>query len=212
MFDIPLWPWGLFFGLLLLAIGWLIRDILAKKGERQKEQIIRAQEKAYVELADKHVNSRQRDQKLIDELQAQVETAQLVVTHEETIAHNASTVDANRNLIVQLHDEIDRLRIENQKLSSVPSALYIEKIKTLKERLKARNRKLSKLQKRIDVLHDTHLSLKKKYKKKKYKYGGETKIVETIDYKKLKKILKNLPTKRIRIQTAKKDKKQKGNN
>lgn len=213
MVDLAFWPWGLIIvSLLSIAIGWLVRDILGKRQMKQKKDIIQAQEREYVKLAQKHVESRQSDKSVIgqqeERLSALSNTLDQMKASQNTTDTSATTQE-DKELIRQLHDELDRLRIENQKLSSVPKALFVEKNKALKSELKELKKKLQKSSSKDEALKAKNRRLKKKLKKLKKIKEHEVRIVEKIDFKKLKKILKNLPVKRSRvtIYSAKKDKK-----
>lgn len=130
---------------------------------------------------------------------------------------NPEELENNRQLIQSLQDEVDQLRIRNQKLSSVPSALFIEKNKSLKEELKRIRKKMEKKARkraeREEDLKDKIRRLKRKFKKSRRRTEKEVRVVERIDFKKLKKILNDLPVKKsiITIYPCKKDRSTKDN-
>lgn len=207
MQAIELWPWGLLIiSALSVAIGWLIKDLIVKPKIKKKDEIIRAQEREYIKLAQKHVESRESDKSLLNQME---ERLAALKTGEETTVVMKPSSEEDKILIEELHDELDRLKIENQKISAVPTAMYIEKNKALKTEVKQLKKRIKSIAEVDQKLGVENKRLKKKLKKHKKARRREVRIVETIDFKKLKKLLKDLPVKRSRLTIYPGDKKKK---
>lgn len=207
---IELWPWGLLIiSALSIMIGWLIKDLVGKRIVNSKDAIIRAQEREYVKLAQKHVESRESDKQILNQLEERLASLKKQTKEQQPSVVMKSSSQEDKELISELHDELDRMRIENQKFRSVPKAMFVEKNKALKSEIKQLRKKLKGATDRNESLEVEKKRLRKKMKKQKKGPRREVKIVETIDFKKLKKLLKDIPVKRSRvtIYSGKKEKK-----
>ena len=210
MTDHFFWPWGLLIMLLLaFLIGWLIRDILMRRSLEEKERIIGAQEREFIKLAQKHVESRkaEKQEKAAFSLPRQTGLPG-EITRSQILSDKP---DIPGGKIEQLQKEIDRLTIENQKLATVPQALYIEKNKMQKKEIKKLRKALSKLRKKYEKVQARLEKCEKENKKSPPSSTSVREVVirETIDFKKLKKMIARLPvkkTKSVRIVPDKKNK------
>ena len=170
--------WLLPFGLLCGLVGWLIHKTKARTKLEKYSEALESEKKAHSELVHKFDILTQSSQRQINGLLAEIKSLGKGLDHttmEEGEPHESvdspevqplatvssitknTSPELSKNLPIELKDrsqedlieEINRLKISHQKLSKVPQALYLEKIKSLKKAHKGIKEKRNKLKKRI---------------------------------------------------------------